>query len=35
MKSGLKGDISALVNQAVRMLNTVARESGGKKGGEE
>jgi transcriptional regulator with XRE-family HTH domain len=28
-------DISALVNQSVKTLNTVARESGGKKAGEE
>jgi transcriptional regulator with XRE-family HTH domain len=31
----LARDISALVNQAVKTLNTVARESGGRKRGEE
>jgi transcriptional regulator with XRE-family HTH domain len=31
----LARDISALVNQAVKTLNTVARESGGKKRGDD
>jgi transcriptional regulator with XRE-family HTH domain len=31
----LARDISALVNQSVRTLNTVAKESGGKKAGED
>jgi transcriptional regulator with XRE-family HTH domain len=33
--ANLARDLSALVNQAVKTLNTVARESGGRKKGEE